>query len=212
MSFEEFWIGKGIDLDRLWDEFAEGEGYVAKFSTAQVHMLRLTFEKHPKNLPLFDHELIYKTIKGTFHDVKAACLTPDAYDRASPIFLYRIDRGSAIYEFLAELTPLVSYVATLGAAIAWYGGVALKEQELIEKKLNILLSRFPTAPDAYIEKYMKAWTPWGRERIINRLIREGHLARVEVSKKPISARGPTEKTEMIDATRIVTSKKEGDDA
>ena len=50
MSFEQFWIGERLDLDELWNDFAEGSGYVAKFRTAQVHMLRLTFEKHPKHL------------------------------------------------------------------------------------------------------------------------------------------------------------------
>jgi hypothetical protein len=212
MSVEEFWIGKNLDLDGLWDDFAQGSGYVAKFTKAtQVYMLRLTFEEHPKSLPLFDHELICKVIKGTFHDVKATCLTPRAYTEACPIFLYRVDRGSGIYEFLAELTPLVPYVATLGAAIAWYGGVALKEQELLEKRLNFLLSRFPTAPDAYIERYIGAWTPWGREHIVRRLIREGHLCRIEVSKKPITAEVPTERLEMIDITKIVTSESRSDD-
>ena len=74
-----------------------------------------------------------------------------------------------------------------------------------------MLSHFPAAPDAYIEKYMKAWTPWGRGNIVNRLIREGQLARIEVSKKPITASAPPEGLEMIDVTQIVKSKNPDDD-
>lgn len=72
-----------------------------------MHLLRLTFGGYPRHLPLFDHEVIYKTIKATFRDVKEACLTPEDYDDAAPMFLYRVDRGSGIYEFFAELKPLI---------------------------------------------------------------------------------------------------------
>jgi hypothetical protein len=48
-------------------------------------LLRLTFAEHPQRLPLFDFEVLFKTVKGTFHDVKAECLTREEYDRAAPI-------------------------------------------------------------------------------------------------------------------------------
>jgi hypothetical protein len=116
MSEREYWTGKGLDLDALWDDFERGRPYEDKVSHAQLHILRLTFSEHPAHLPLFDHELIYKTVKGTFHDVKEQCLTPAQYNQAAPIFLYRILRGSGIFEFLGELQPLLTWVCALGGA------------------------------------------------------------------------------------------------
>jgi len=206
MSFEEYWTGKDLDLDALWDDFTNGKDYISKFTSVQVHLLRLVFENNPRQHPLFDHELVYKTVKGTFHDVKAACLTPQAYDKACPIFLYRVDRGSGIYEFLAELTPLLPYVATLAAAMVGYLGFLAKEQDLMEKRLNFLISKFPTASNAYVEKYVSAKTPWGRNDIVRRLIREGHLSRIEISTKPFTGKEQTEEVEMIDVPKLLRSK------
>jgi hypothetical protein len=78
-------MGKGIDLDSLWRDFDSGSAYIQKVAASPLHLLRLTFAHHPPNLPLFGHEVVFKTVKGTFHDVKAKCLTPAAYDRAAPI-------------------------------------------------------------------------------------------------------------------------------
>src|SRR5215212_3543140 len=33
-----------------------GEGYIHKVSGSSLHLLRLTFDRHPIRLPLFDHE------------------------------------------------------------------------------------------------------------------------------------------------------------
>jgi hypothetical protein len=70
--FDECWIGKGVDYRELWNDFEDGSGYIEKFQTREVHLFQLEFERHPANLPLFDHEAIYKTIKGCFHDSQAS--------------------------------------------------------------------------------------------------------------------------------------------
>jgi hypothetical protein len=86
VSLEEYWVGKGIDLEGLWMSFDAGRGYEQKVAASELHLLRLTFAEHPRHLPLFDHEVLYKTVKGTFHDVKAECLSPEAYDAAGRSF------------------------------------------------------------------------------------------------------------------------------
>lgn len=30
MPFEEYWIGKNVDLDTLWSDFQQGGGYIEK--------------------------------------------------------------------------------------------------------------------------------------------------------------------------------------
>jgi hypothetical protein len=75
MSVEQYWMGKGLDLDGLWRDFDNGSGYMQKVAASPLHLLRLTFADHPSRLPLFDLEVVFKTVKGTFHDVKAECLT-----------------------------------------------------------------------------------------------------------------------------------------
>ena len=205
MPFEEYWIGKNVDLDTLWGDYERGTGYIEKVSQSEVYLLRLTFGGHPKYLPLFDHELIYKTVKATFHDVKQLCLTPADYDKAAPIFLYRVDRGSGIYEFLAELTPLLPFVATLGTAVMGYLGYLMKEQDLLEKKIAFLQTRFPQAPTNYVKNYIGAHTPWRRKAIVNQLIEKGYLERIEVSKKPVTGKTDPEKEETIDILKTLES-------
>ena len=86
MSVEQYWMGKGLDLNSLWHDFDNGSDYMQKVAASQLYLLRLTFANHPPHLPLFDHEVVFKTVKGTFHDVKAECLTPKAFARWPPFF------------------------------------------------------------------------------------------------------------------------------
>lgn len=185
MPIEQYWIGKGLDLEEVWSDYDQGAGYIAKVASTRSHLLRLVFQGQPNHLPLFDHEAIYKTVKGTFHDVKAECLSPQAYDAATPIFLYRIDRGSGIFEFLAELQPLFPYLAALGATLMWYRAAFAKDADLDEKNWNFIKSNFPKASDSDRAAYMKAWTTWGRRNVLARLVKQG-LHRVEVSREAIT--------------------------
>lgn len=210
MSFEEYWIGKGLELEELWKSFESGGGYIRKFESIEPYLLRLTFENHPITAPLFDHEVLYKTVKGTFHDVKAECLTQQAYDAAAPIFLYRVERGSGIFEFLGELDPILTYVAALGAAMMYYRSAAQKDQDFDEKKWKFIRSEFPRARDIEINAYMKAWTTWGRRRILHRLIKQG-LHRIEVSKFSFDGSQRPEITETIDVTKLLETISEDKD-
>lgn len=199
MSREQYWMGKDLDLDGLWSDFDNGSGYVQKVAASPLHLLRLTFEDHPIQLPLFDFEVLFKTVKGTFHDVKAAYLTHEAYNRAAPIFLHRVDRGSGVFEFLAQFDPLITWVVALGAAASWYRKALTTDQEFDDRRLTFIRTNFPGASISDVQAYMKAWTTFSRRSVLRRLI-DQHLVRVEVSRTP---HNPPESPTMVDMKIIV---------
>lgn len=207
MSVEQYWMGKGLDLETLWRDFDGGSGYVQKVEASPLHLLRLTFAQHPQHLPLFDHEVVFKTVKGTFHEVKAECFTSAAYDEAAPIFLHRVDRGSGVFEFLAQFDPLMTWVVALGAAATYYRKSFGTDQELDEKRLTFIKTNFPSASTTEVQAYMKAWTTFGRRRVLHRLIGQ-HLMRVEVSKSPHNALQPPT---MVNMQVVVVVAQEGTD-
>jgi hypothetical protein len=199
MSIEQYWIGKGLDLDDLWRDYDAGSSYIEKVSSRPLHLLRLSFGRHPLHLPLFDHEVLFKTVKGTFHDVKAECLTPKAYDESVPIFLYRVDRGSGVFEFLAQFDPLMTWIVALGAAAMWYRKAVAADQKFDDDRLAFLRKNFPNIDTSETRAYMKAWTTWGRRRVLERLI-DQDLQRVEMSK---SRYDPSVPPIMVDMSGIV---------
>jgi hypothetical protein len=148
---------------------------------------------------LFDHEVLFKTVKGTFHDVKAECLTPKAYDESVPIFLYRVDRGSGVFEFLAQFDPLMTWIVALGAAAMWYRKAVAADQKFDDDRLAFLRKNFPNIDTSETRAYMKAWTTWGRRRVLERLI-DQDLQRVEMSK---SRYDPSVPPIMVDMSGIV---------
>lgn len=203
--FEEYWVGKGLDLDSLWQEFDAGSGYIDKVSQTENYLLRLRFSGHPVNLPLFDHEVLYKTVKGTFHDVKKECLSKIEYEKAAPIFLYRIERSSGIFEFLAQFDPLLTYVAALGSAMLFYRKLFKMDQEADEKNWRFIKQNFPRATKEDLSSYMKAWTTWGRRKVLHRLIEQG-LYEIEVSKEPFDGKTSPENIETVRITECLKDK------
>jgi hypothetical protein len=208
MSVERYWMGKDLDLDDLWRDFDKGSGYMQKVAASPLHLLRLTFGGHPPHLPLFDHEVIYKTVKGTFHDVKAECFAAEAYDAAAPIFLHRVDRSSGIFEFLAQFHPLITWVVALGSAAAYYRKALSADQEFDEKRLAFIQREFPHAKPSDVHAYMKAWTTFGRRRVLHRLIGQ-KLERVEVSALP---HPPVKPSTLVNMEGVVDVLDHGKDA
>ncbi len=204
MSLEQYWMGKNLNLDDLWQDFYKGTTYIEKVASSDLYLLRLTFSGHPKHLPLFDHEVLFKTVKGTFHDVKEECFSAKAYDEAAPIFLHRIERGSGIFEFLAQFDPLMTWVVALAAAATWYRKSFADDQEIDEKCLAFIRREFPNADASDTRAYLKAWTTFGRRHVLHRLIGQG-LDRVEVSKVPLNS--PTLVT-MVDMNVVVVLPKD----
>jgi hypothetical protein len=208
MTVEAYWMGKDLDLEALWHDFDNGAGYIHKVNSSRLHLLRLTFGGHPLDQPLFDHEVIYKTVKGTFHDVKAECFTKEAYDEAVPIFVYRIDRGSGIFEFLGQFDPLMTWVVALGAAAAGYRKLLSVDQEFDEKRLAFIRTNFPNASASDVLAYMKAWTTFGRRKVLQRLVGL-QLERVELSALPHI---PTPPQAIVNMEAVVELPPRGKDA
>ncbi|HEX9775873.1 MAG TPA: hypothetical protein VGB83_09890 [Actinomycetota bacterium] len=205
-GFDEYWMGKGLDADAVWGVFESGRGYVAKVESSTLYLLRLTFEGHPTNLPLFDFEAIYKTVKGTFHDVKAECFAPSAYDSAAPIFLHRVDRGSGIFEFLGQLDPVLTWVVALGGASVWYRRILREDQNFDDSRLRFLRENFPNASPDLKMAYMQAWSTFARRRALHKMM-EQDLRRVEVSQEPHST---SASEAMVDVEPLIQLKHDGD--
>lgn len=205
MSFYEYWIGKSIDFEGLWDDFENGQCYIEKYKTMRVHLLRLTFNRYTPDLPLFNHEAIFKTVKGTFHDLKRDCLPRNEYESFGPLFLYEASRGSELCLFLAELKPLLLYGSALVSAVYTYQKITQKSLENTEKKLFILKTYFPSASDLDAQAFMKAVTPMGRNKVLKKLIEQG-LHKIEVSKNPFLGNIEQTKKEMIELNEALKEK------
>jgi hypothetical protein len=203
MSVEQYWMGKDLNLEAVWRDFDAGSGYIDKVSTSDLHMLRLTFDSPEIRLPLFNHEAIYKTVKGTFHDVKLECYSKQKYNSCAPIFLHGIRRGSGIYEFLGQLDPILTWATALGAAALGYRMLLENDQRFDETRLAFIRTEFPGASKDDQIAYMKAWTTFGRRKVLQRLIQQG-LGRVEVSKTPISEKIETVPPVVVNMAVIVT--------
>ena len=171
MDFYEYWIGKNIDLNNIWNIFDEGQGSIDKYKSMEVYILHLQFE-YDQNLPLFNHEVISKTIKSLFHDLKKECFSDSEYSNLGPIFLYEIDRSSAIWTFLAELKPLVIFNTILSAVLLWQK-VEGQSLDNLNKKIDIIKNLYPHASDLDIQDFIKAWTFLGRNKVLKRLAEQG---------------------------------------
>jgi hypothetical protein len=178
---DEYWIGEGIDYDTLWDAYDDGIGYIDKFRSMDVHLLRITFAEPPSSLPLFNFEAIYKTVKGYFHDIKSTVLSEEEFATAGPLFLYRVDRGSGIWDFLGELRQLVMLGTTLSDEQAM--GQRLAN---LEARIEFLRRHFGDAvrPEDF-EAFMNARTPRKLDKAFRRLT-EQRIQSVELSQTPFT--------------------------
>ena len=175
----EYWIGDGVDYNAIWAAYESGGGYVQKFNSMRVHLLRITLREQPRELPLFNFEVVYKTIKGYFHDFKKACLPQDEYEISGPLFIYRVDRSSGIWDFLGELRQLLMF------------GTSLADEKLmgerltsLEKRMEFIRKHFGHAVSREdFERFMRAKTPRQLERAVQNLFAQG-IQRVEVSSEP----------------------------
>jgi hypothetical protein len=115
------------------------------------------------------------------------------------------DRGSGVFEFLTQFDPLMTWVVALGAAATWYRSSLAADQELDEKRLVFIRTNFPNASTSDVQAYTKAWTTFGRRRVLQRLIGQ-HLGRAEVSKSPHSL---PEAPSMVDMKVVVALEQHG---
>jgi hypothetical protein len=197
--FYNFWTGRNGGLLKYWSAYKLGEGYQEKFSSMKSHVLEITFENTPKELPLYNLEPIYKTIKSYYHDIKKDCLTKAVYNLAGPLFIYEINRGSGIWTWLGELY----YVLILGTSLT---EEKIKGQRIdnIEKKLRILKEYFgdSNVRSGLFQAFVQADTPQEMEQAMQNLFEE-KIKSVKISKSPIITTIDEAKKEMIDLNIIL---------
>ena len=197
--FYEFWIGQNSDLSKYWTAYKEGEGYKRKFSTMKCHLIEITFEQTPKDVPLFNLEPIYKTLKTYYHDLKRDTLSRDEYNSAGPLFIYEINRGSGIWSFLGELWYLLILGTTLSEE-------KIKGQRIenMERKLKILKEYFGDSnvrPELF-QAFMHADTPNEMEEAMQNLFEE-RIKTIKISKSPIITSVEEARKEMIDIGKVL---------
>jgi hypothetical protein len=196
----EYWIGEGVDYDAIWAAYESGSRYAQKFSSMRVHLLRVTLREQPRELPLFNFEVVYKTIKGYFHDFKQACLPRDEYQVAGPLFIYRVDRSSGIWDFLGELRQLLMFGTSLADEKLMGGRLTSldKRVEFIRKHFGNAVSRED------FERFMRAKTPRQLERAVHKLFAQG-IQRVEVSSQPFVGDIQATEATLIDVKALINA-------
>lgn len=179
MSVSEYWIGKDVDYRAIWRDYDDGRSYIDKFHSLRTHLICIEFEQFPADQPIFNHEAVYKTLKGYFHDLKKACLSSNEYDAAGPLFLYSVGRGSGIWSFLGELRQLIMFGTTL-ADEKMIG----QKIENMDRRVMFLRKHFSgnVNPDDF-QRFMRARGPRELEAALQKLFVQG-FRRVQISQEP----------------------------
>jgi len=145
----------------------------------EVHLLVIELSKFSSDQPLFNHEAVYKTLKGYFHDLKRLCLSEDEYNHAGPLFFYSVDRGSGIWKFLGELRQLLLFGTTLSDQ-----KVIGQQLTNLDKRLEILSKYFGNGVSMTdFNRFMNAKTPAEIEYAFGKLI-EQQIVDISISDKP----------------------------
>lgn len=200
MNVYEYWIGRDTDYVSVWQAYETGAGYIDKFRSMRMHVLRVELTQFAPNMALFNHDAVYKTLKGYFHDIKRYGLSESEYNAAGPLFLYGVDRGSGIWNFLGELEPLMALAMTLAEKM-----ILNQELTSFHKRFQIVQRYFPTANPHDISRLMQANSKKDLQFALRKLTDQG-IQGVMVSQEPFE--GDFEKTEktLIDIGNIVVGK------
>jgi hypothetical protein len=143
MSFYEYWIGEGIDLKKVWKNYEDGKGYINKYCSQDSYLLSIEFEEPSGECPLFNHEAIYKTIKGLYHDLKRLFLNEEDYKNSGPIYLYEIKRGSVDWSWVSNDFLGLFFLALLlwGKPVNIWLDSIKKFYEILEKPADLQLKK-----------------------------------------------------------------------
>jgi hypothetical protein len=117
-NITEYWIGENVDYSKLWDAYNSGkDGYIQKFHSMKTVPVRIEFDLPHSHDPLFNLEAIYKTLKGLYYDFKSSCITDkNERDKAGPLFVYSIERGSGDWLLYIESTYVIPFIYFLARA------------------------------------------------------------------------------------------------
>jgi hypothetical protein len=200
----EYWIGKGINLKRYWTAYKNGKGYEQKFANMRTHVLEITFEIPPKQLPLFNLDPVHKTLKSYYHELKKDILSKQEYESSGPLFLYEINRGSGIWTLLGELW----YTLVLGTTLT---EEKIKGQRIdnLEKKLKIMKEYFGdenVRPELF-ENFMRADTPIETQEALQNLFDE-KIKTIRLSRHSFSGSIEENRKDMVDIKGLLSDTKE----
>lgn len=200
MSTHEYWIGKDVNYSSIWNDFETGLGYIDKFQSMEVHLIRLTFEQYPVNLPLFNHEAVFKTLKGYAHDLKLFCFSSYEYERSGPLFFYDVRRESGIWSFLGEKRTLLLLAVTFAEEKIL--GQKLKN---LDAKLQILRENFgDNIYDEDFNRFIKARTSGELNYAVGKLFQQG-LKSVEVSMNPFNGNIKQTQASLLDLKLLLNN-------
>lgn len=178
-AFAEYWIGSDIDYKGLWKIYDAGQGYVQKFKTREVYLIAIELNYPPSQLPLFDHEVVFKTLKGLFHDLKEKNLSRAEYNEALPLFLYSVERGSGIYKFLGELRQLLMFGTVLSDEKIMQAHLEVKQQ-----RIDFLRANFPEVSSEDARRLVMAKTTFEMDEALDELMKGG-ISSVKISAEPV---------------------------
>ena len=207
MDYQEYWIGRNVDLDRLWRSYSEGLSYTNKYDPSNYFELKFHFSKYDKDDPLFNFEVIQKSLKGIYHEIKQECLTPREYVDAGPLYIQQVERGSEIWTLLVEQIPGLLYLFGFLGAIKGYVEYDQANISSIDTKLKIIDDHFPNASEQNKSRFLKAWNFYQRNRAIQKLVDEG-LTKLEMSDKPQTQIDTSTKIIFFDSKKKKNKRKE----
>jgi hypothetical protein len=189
---DEYWIGAGIDYAKIWSAYESGVAYISKFQSIATHLLIIEFENPQSDNPLFDHEAVFKTLKGLFHDLKKANMSEREYTASSPVFLYSVERGSSIYRFMGGLRELLM------------NGMMLSNEKVMgarldnaQKRIDFVRSHFPNSDDDASRTYVLARTTKDMDAALEKLLTRG-IKSVKLSAEPIRSELEIQTLQMIE--------------
>lgn len=182
-----------MDFGGVWDAYDSGQPYIDKYDSMRVHVIRIRLTHQPARLPLFNHESVFKTIKGYFHELKRLCLSEDEYFSAGPLFIYSVERESGMWTFLGELRQLL----LLGTTLA---DEKMSGEKLVnmDKRIEFMKKHFGDAVSPKdFQMFMKAKTPRQLEKALQRLVEQG-IERIEISSKSFEGNIEETKATLVD--------------
>jgi uncharacterized protein (DUF433 family) len=111
-KISQYWIGKDLPLGDLWQAYQGGIDYLEKFNHIEAHFLEISFSESAEGTPFGSFEVVYKTIKSYFHQIKQTCFQNE-YSDLAPLYFYSAFRHPTRYLFLGQINPLLIMAISL---------------------------------------------------------------------------------------------------
>jgi hypothetical protein len=163
----------------VWSAYESGLAYIDKFHSTPAHILVIEFSNSNSHDPLFDHEAIFKTLKGLFHDLKKENMPVREYNQSGPMFLHSVERGSSIYRFMAGFRELLMH------------GMMLSDEKVMkvhldntQKRIDFIRKNFRNVDEESARKFIMARTTYEMDEALEKLLQRG-IKSVKISEEPL---------------------------